>query len=163
MREVIVRSAEPKDVDAVIVLMRCLAEHEGLSEYFELTADALHQCCFDQPPRLDLIVAEAEGEIVGYATCLLQFSPWMARDYLFLDDLYVSDAARNLGIGSRLMRHVGALALKRGVEVRWHVEHANVGAQTFYRALGAEMRDRLIAYWSVEAIGREAGQRRSRQ
>lgn len=148
-----IRNAEPKDLDAVLVLMRRLAEHEGLSEYFSLDAAALHQCCFGEPRRLELIVAEAEGEIVGYATCLLQFSPWLARDYLFLDDLYVSDAARNLGIGSHLMRHVGALALERGVDVRWHVEHANLGAQKFYRALGAELKDKLIAYWSVEAIG----------
>jgi ribosomal protein S18 acetylase RimI-like enzyme len=101
---------------------------------------------------MELIVAETEGEIVGYATCLLQFSPWMARDYLFLDDLYVRDGARGLGIGSRLLRHVGALALERGVGVRWHVEMENRSAQKLYRALGAELREKFIAYWTTEAI-----------
>jgi ribosomal protein S18 acetylase RimI-like enzyme len=147
-----IRSGEPRDVDAVLHLMRQLAEHEGLTHFFELTSEALNQACFAQPPRMELIVAETEGEIVGYATCLLQFSPWMGRDYLFLDDLYVRDKARGLGIGSHLMRHVGALALERGVDVRWHVEMENRSAQKLYRALGAELKEKLIAYWSIESI-----------
>jgi ribosomal protein S18 acetylase RimI-like enzyme len=147
-----IRSCEPRDVDAVLSLMRQLAEHEGLSQFFELTSEALQQACFAQPRRIELIVADADAEIVGYATCMLQFSPWMGRDYLFLDDLYVRDDVRGLGIGSRLLKHVGALALERGVGVRWHVEMENRSAQKLYRALGAELREKLIAYWSTEAI-----------
>jgi ribosomal protein S18 acetylase RimI-like enzyme len=147
-----IRSGEPRDVDAVLRLMRQLAEHEGHGHFFELTGEALHQACFAQHRRMDLIVAETAGEVVGYATCLLQFSPWMGREYLFLDDLYVRDEVRSLGIGSRLMRHVGSLALERGVGVRWHVEMENRSAQKLYRALGAELREKLIAYWSIESI-----------
>jgi ribosomal protein S18 acetylase RimI-like enzyme len=150
--EVSIRSGEPQDVDAVLSLMRQLAEHEGLAHFFELTSEALRQACFGQPRRMDLIVAETAGEIVGYATCMLQFSPWMGRDYLFLDDLYVRDEVRGLGIGSRLLRQVGALALERGVGVRWHVEMENRPAQKLYRALGAELKEKLIAYWTTEAI-----------
>lgn len=147
MVDVHIRSGEPGDVDPVLGLMRALAEHEGLSQYFTLTGEVLARCCFESPRRMELLVAEAEGRIVGYATLLVQFSPWMGRDYLFLDDLYVSDEVRGLGIGSRLMRRVGALAVERGVDVRWHVELGNQSAQKFYRALGAELKDKLIAYW----------------
>jgi len=152
-----VRTGEPRDVDAVLSLMRQLAEHEGLSQYFELTSEALHQACFAQPRRMELIVAETEGELVGYATCLLQFSPWMGRDYLFLDDLFVRDEIRGMGIGSRLLRQVGALALERADGVRWHVEMENRSAQKLYRALGAELKEKLIAYWSTEAIRAQIG------
>ena len=134
--------------------MRQLAEHEGHSQFFELTSDALNQHCFGQPRRIELIVAETEGRIVGYATCMFQFSPWAGRDYLFLDDLYVSDEVRGSGIGASLMRDVGALALERGADVRWHVETENRSAQKFYRARGAELRDKAIAYWTTEAIRR---------
>jgi ribosomal protein S18 acetylase RimI-like enzyme len=150
--EVSIRSGKPQDVDAVLSLMRQLAEYEGHGHFFELTSEALHQACFGQPRRIELLVAETEEEIVGYATCMLQFSPWMGRDYLFLDDLYVRDKVRCLGIGSRLLRHVGALALERRVSVRWHVEMENRSAQKLYRALGAELREKLIAHWSTEAI-----------
>lgn len=150
--EVHIRSGEPGDVDQVLRLMRALAEHEGHSEFFTLTSELLSQYCFDLPRRIELIVAETEERIVGYATLLVQFSPWMGRDYLFLDDLYVSDEVRGLGIGSRLMRHAGALALARGVDVRWHVEVGNQSAQEFYRTLGAVLKDKLIAYWTTESI-----------
>ena len=158
--EVSIRSGEPQDVNAVLSLMRQLAEHEGLGHYFVLDAAALDRCCFGANRRVELIVAVGEGRIVGYATCLLQFSPWMGRDYLFLDDLYVSGDARGSGVGSLLMRHVGALALERGLDVRWHVELENRSAQKFYRALGAELRDKLIAYWTPEAIQAHLGEAR---
>ena len=150
--EVTIRNGEPRDVEAVLRLMRELAAHEGLSQFFELTSEGLHRACFEPPRRIDLIVAEAEGKVVGYATCLLQFSPWLGRDYLFLDDLYVRDELRGLGIGARLMHGVGALALERGAGVRWHVETENRAAQKFYRTLGAELREKWIAYWTIEAI-----------
>ena len=150
--DVNIRSGESRDVDSVVRLMRQLAEHEGLGQYFELTNEVFDQCCFGVPRRIELIVAEAGARIVGYATCLLQFSPWMGREYLFLDDLYVSDDVRGASVGSRLMRRVGALALERGLEVRWHVETENRRAQKFYRTLGAELRDKVIAYWSPDSI-----------
>ncbi len=152
MNEVTIRNGEPRDVDAVLSLMRQLAEHEGLSQFFLLTSEALHQACFGKPRRMELIVAETKGEIVGYATLLIQFSPWMGRDYLFLDDLYVRDEVRGLGIGTRLLRQVGALALERGADVRWHVEMENRSAQKLYRALGAELKEKFIAYWLPDAI-----------
>jgi len=150
--QITIRTAQPADVTAVLTLMRELAEHEGHAHYFVLDAETLRRCCFDLPRRMELLVAEGEGAIVGYATLLTQFSPWGATEYLFLDDLYVSESARGHRIGSLLMREVGAMALERGLGVRWHVEHENQGAQRFYRAVGAELRDRLIAYWTVESI-----------
>jgi GNAT superfamily N-acetyltransferase len=154
---VTIRDAEPKDVSAVLELMRQLAEHEGLPEFFLLTAEWLRSACFDPPRRMQLIVAEAESAIVGYASCLVQFSPWAARDYLFLDDLYVSDRMRGRGVGSLLMHRVGEMASELGIDVRWHIETENRSAQTFYRGLGAEVRDRLIAYWTVETIRARVG------
>jgi ribosomal protein S18 acetylase RimI-like enzyme len=154
---VTIRGAEPGDVGAVLELMRQLAEHEGLPEFFLLTAESLRSACFDPPRRMQLIVAEAEQAIVGYASCLVQFSPWAARDYLFLDDLYVSDSMRGRGVGSLLMQRVGEVASELGTDVRWHVDPENHAAQKFYRGLGAEMREKLLAYWTVEAIRARVG------
>jgi len=150
-----VRSAEPADVPAVLRLMRLLAEHEGHLQYFELNEESLGRFCFDEPRRMELLVAEDESSISGYASYLTQFSPWATRDYLYLDDLYVSESARGRGVGKLLMRHLGTIALERGLGVRWHVELASRPAQQFYRSLGAELRDRFSAYWSLDAIRAE--------
>src|SRR6185436_15777183 len=152
-----VRAGEPSDVPAVHRLMRQLAEHEDMLQYFALNEDALHRSCFDEPRRMAFLVAEEEGAIVGFASYIVQFSPWAVQDYLYLDDLYVSEAARGHGAGTMLMRELGAIALERGLGVRWHVEKAAASqpAQKFYRALGAELRDRFSVYWSLDAIRAE--------
>jgi len=149
---VTIRSANPADVPAIIGLMRELAEHEGHLHFFQLTAEALTQYCFGSPARLGILVAVDGDEIVGYATYMAQLSPWAAREYLFVDDVYVVAKQRGTGVGRLLMDQVGAVASARDLEVRWHVETGNVSAQRFYRSLGAELRSRFIAYWSTEAI-----------
>jgi len=147
-----IRNAEPADIESVLELMAGLAEHEGLSQYLVLTADALARYCFADPVRLELLVAVSDEEIVGYATLLPQLSPWAAHEYLFLDDLYILPSRRGAGIGSLLMDRVAAIALERDMDVRWHVETVNTSAQTFYLSLGAVLRDRYIAYWTKEAM-----------
>ena len=147
-----IRDAGPDDLQAVLELMRDLADHEGLLEYFQLTRDALAECCLREPKRFHLLVATSGAAVVGYATYMFQFSPWAGREYLFLDDLYVAEAARNAGLGRRLMLRVGEAAIERDVDVRWHVESVNQAAQKFYAGLGAQLRDKFIAYWSPEAI-----------
>jgi len=148
--DVQIRNAEAGDAEAVVVLMRELAEHDGLSQYMTLTGDVLAR--FLAAKRFEVLVATDGEEIVGFASFLMQFAPWAGRDYLYLDDLYVAKSGRGAGIGSQLMRAVGAIALERDVDVRWHVEKENVSAQGFYRSLGAELRERYSAYWMRDAI-----------
>lgn len=149
-----IRDAEPDDLPAVLGHMRALAEHEGLGSYFLLTVEALGEYCLGSAKRFHVLVAVSDDVVVGYATYLVQFSPWAGREYLFLDDLYVGEEARGAGIGVRLMQGVAEVGLERGVDVRWHVEPENRGAQKFYRGLGAELKEKLIAYWLPEAMER---------
>lgn len=150
--QVRIRDAEPDDAQAVLELMQDLADHEGMTAYFQLTQDALVASCFRDPKRFHILVAVSGAAIVGYATYMFQFSPWAAREYLFLDDVYVAGTARNAGVGTRLMRRVGEVAIEHGVDVRWHVETENRSAQKFYADLGAVLRDKFIAYWLPDAI-----------
>lgn len=148
----IVRDAEPNDLPAVLELMRALAEHEGLRQYLALTLESLAECCLREPKRFHVIVAADGDAVAGYATFLFHFSPWLVREYLFLDDVYVAEEQRGRGIGALLMRRVAEIAVERGVDARWHVETTNRSAQKFYTALGAELRDRYIAYWPRDAM-----------
>jgi ribosomal protein S18 acetylase RimI-like enzyme len=147
-----IRHAVPSDADSVVSLMRELAEHEQLPQYFLLTPEAFTRYCFTTPARMEVLVAVGEEGLVGYASCMAQFSPWAGRDYLFVDDVYVAASQRGSGVGSLLMKRIGELATQRDMDVRWHVETDNVSAQKFYRSLGAELRSRFIAYWSQESI-----------
>ena len=146
----IVRDAERKDLSAVLALMAELAEHEGMRQYLTLTPEALAECLLRE--RFYVIVAVEDDAIAGYASYLFHFLPWAAREYLYLDDLYVAESHRGRGIGALLMRRIAEIALARDVDARWHIELANRSAQTFYRGLGAELRDRFTTYWSREAM-----------
>jgi GNAT superfamily N-acetyltransferase len=147
-----IRHAEPPDADAVLSLMRELADHERHSQYFRLTHDALTRYCFTTPARLEVLVAVCEEGIVGYASYMAQLSPWAGREYLFVDDVYVVASRRGSRVGSLLMKRIGEIATQREMDVRWHVETDNASAQKFYRSLGAELRSRFIAYWSQESM-----------
>lgn len=149
---IIIRDAELSDLATVLELMHALAEYEGLRPYVTLTYGALAACCLREPKRFHVIVAAEDEAVVGYATFLFQFAPWAAREYLFIDDVYVAETKRGMGIGSLLMQRIAAVAVERDVDARWHVQTANQHAQEFYKTLGAELRDRFIAYWPREAM-----------
>jgi len=128
-----------------------LADHEGLVRYFQLTHDTLMECCLREPKRCYFLDAASGTAVVGYATYMFQFSPWL-RASICSSTIYVAEEARKSGVGRCLMRRVAQIALDRDVDVRWHVETNNLPAQKFYAGLGAELRDRFIAYWSRDAI-----------
>ena len=151
----IVRDAEPKDLSAVLALMAELAEHEGVRQYLTLTPEALAECLLRE--RFYVIVAVEDDAVAGYASYLFHFAPWAAREYLYLDDLYVAEPHRGRGVGALLMRRIAEIALERDVDARWHVELPNRSAQQFYRGLGAELRDRFTTYWSREAMRAHVG------
>src|ERR1043166_3735838 len=96
---VTIRDAQLADVPAVLELMRDFADREGLRQYFALTAESLAACCLSEPRRFHVVVAADDAAIAGYASFLFLFSPWLAREYLFLDDLYVIPSHRGQGIG----------------------------------------------------------------
>jgi ribosomal protein S18 acetylase RimI-like enzyme len=149
---VTVRDAELADVPAVLALMAELADHEGVRQYLTVTPELIAQYSLCEPKRFHVLVATAGAAVVGYATYLFHFAPWMAREYLYLDDLYVASSHRGQGVGTMLMDRVAAIAVERDVDARWHVELANRSAQAFYTALGADLRDRFTAYWSRDAM-----------
>ena len=150
--ETIVRSATLADLPAVLVLMRELAVHEDLAQYFSITTEDLARYCFGSPARAEVLVAELDGALVGFASLMNQLSLWRACDYLFLDDLYVAANMRGKGVGSRLLDAVAALAVARNVDVRWHVEKQNTSAAAFYQSVGALLREKYVAYWTREVM-----------
>jgi ribosomal protein S18 acetylase RimI-like enzyme len=148
----IVRDAERKDLAAVLALMAELADHEGVRQYLTLTPEALAECVLGEPKRFHVLVAAEDDAVAGYASYLFHFAPWAAREYLYLDDLYVAEPYRGRGVGALLMRRIAEIALERDVDARWHVELENRSAQNFYRGLGAELRARFTTYWLREAM-----------
>jgi GNAT superfamily N-acetyltransferase len=133
-----IRPAAARDVPAVHGLIRELAEYERLTALCTGTADELAASLAADRPAAEVLVAEVDGEIVGFALFFPTFSTFLARPGLWLEDLYVQPAHRARGIGTRLLRAVAALAVERGCgRFEWAVLDWNAPAIGFYERMGA--------------------------
>lgn len=132
------RLATPDDLDAIVGLIRELAEFEHLGHLCVVTPDSLRPHLFGPRQVAEALVAEIGSEVVAFALCFTNFSTFLGQPGLYLEDLYVQPAHRGRGIGGALLRRLGALAVERGCgRFEWSVLDWNANAIAFYEKLGA--------------------------
>jgi GNAT superfamily N-acetyltransferase len=141
-----IRAAEIGDLAAIVDLIRALAAFERLPPPDAGAARRLAEHAFGPQPRVELLVAESNGIVVGYAAFFTTYSTFLMRPSLYLEDLFVDPGHRRRGIGRAFLRELGALAVARGCgRFDWTVLDWNVAAQEFYASLGA----RLLPEWRL--------------
>jgi GNAT superfamily N-acetyltransferase len=132
------RPATPADLPAVVGLITELAVLERLEHLVVATPDSLRPHLFGDRPVAECVVAEVEGTVVAFALFFTNFSTFLSRPGLYLEDLYVQPAHRGTGLGKALLSHLGALAVARGCgRFEWSVLDWNERAIQFYQAMGA--------------------------
>ena len=147
------RAAEPRDVAAIVGLIRELAEFERLTHLLEVTPEGLHPHLFGPRPAAEALVAELDGRLVGFALFFTNFSTFLGKPGLYLEDLYVQPAHRGAGIGRALLQRLAGLANARGCgRFEWSVLDWNVDAIRFYERLGAT----LLPEWRICRVSGEA-------
>lgn len=134
----VVRPVSRRDLAALVILCGEHAHHERAAHAPAGMAEGLARALFATPPRLHAWVAEAGGELLGYATATTEFSTWQAREFLHMDCLFVREGRRGDGIGVSLMAAVIAAARRTGcAEIQWQTPDWNIDAARFYRRAGA--------------------------
>jgi GNAT superfamily N-acetyltransferase len=132
------RAAERRDVEAIVALISGLAEFEKLTHLLEVTPDKLAQHLFGARPVVEAIVAERAGRVVAFALFFTNFSTFLAKPGLYLEDLFVEPQQRGHGIGQALLEHLARLAAARDYgRFEWSVLDWNEGAIRFYQRMGA--------------------------
>lgn len=140
MPSFILRPAQEQDVESIVGLIGELAEFEHLTHLLEVTPEALRPQLFGPRPAAEAWVAEIDGSVVGFALFFTNFSTFLGRPGLYLEDLYVQPAHRSSGIGRALLERLGALAVERGYgRFEWTVLDWNQNAIRFYEKMGATM------------------------
>lgn len=148
-----VRPARPEDVARIYELILELAVYERLRDRAVGNAELLHEHLFGEAKSVEALVAEDEGEIVGYALFFTTYSSFLTRPGLWLEDVFVLPQARGKGLGKALLREVARTAAERGMErLDWIVLHWNQPSIEFYRSLGAEP----LSEWQVYRLEGEA-------
>ncbi|MEM5435317.1 GNAT family N-acetyltransferase [Paraburkholderia diazotrophica] len=148
-----IRAAMPADVGAMLALMRELAEFEKLTHLFIATEEGVHDALFGARPSAEALVAERAGKIIGYALFFHNYSTFLGRRGLYLEDLYVQPAERGTGLGSKMLRHLAALAVERQCgRFEWSVLDWNQPAIDFYQKMGAT----VLPDWRIVRVTGDA-------
>jgi GNAT superfamily N-acetyltransferase len=142
-----IREAVEADVPLVASLIRELAEYERLLAEVTATEEGLRRALFGERRYAEVVIAEGAGaEPLGFALFFHNFSTFLGRPGIYLEDLYVRPPHRARGIGRALLGHLATLAEERGCgRLEWAVLDWNEPAIGFYRKLGA----RPTAGWTV--------------
>ncbi|MEO7689519.1 MAG: GNAT family N-acetyltransferase [Sphingomonas sp.] len=155
----VLRFATPEDVATILRFVRELAEFEREADKVVATEALLHEAMFGERPVAEAVMAERDGEPLGMALFFHNFSTWTGWRGLYLEDLYVTPAARGSGVGKALLSHLAAIAVDRGCSrFEWAVLNWNQKAIDFYKAMGAEPMDEwIVNRVSGDALTRLAG------
>ena len=138
MKNSFIRPAAPADSEAIVGLIRELAAFEKLSHLVVVTPDLLSAQLFGEKPAAEALVAEIDGSVVAFALYFTNFSTFLGKPGLYLEDLYVQPAHRGSGLGKALLQRLGALAVERGCgRFEWSVLDWNEHAIRFYEKMGA--------------------------
>jgi GNAT superfamily N-acetyltransferase len=132
------RAAARQDLPAIVGLIRELADFENLSHLVVVTPASLSAHLFGDKPVAEAVVAEVAGQVVAFALFFTNFSTFLGKPGLYLEDLYVQPAHRGCGLGKALLQHLGELAVQRDYgRFEWCVLDWNENAIAFYQKMGA--------------------------
>ena len=148
-----IRPAAPADVGAIFSLMLELAEFEKLMHMFIATEAGVHDALFGARPSAEALVAEENGQIVSYALFFQNYSTFLGKRGLYLEDLYVKPTIRGSGLGTKMLRALAVLAVERQCgRFEWTVLDWNQNAIGFYEKMGAT----VLPDWRIVRITGDA-------
>ncbi len=149
----ILRFATPDDVPALFNLIQALAEYEKLSHAVSGSAEALKEHLFGSRPYIEAVIVEYTGQAVGFALFFTNYSTFLTKPGIYLEDLFVLPEYRRQGIGETLITYLAKLAVERGYgRLEWSVLDWNEGAIAFYQRMGAS----ILEDWRICRVTEDA-------
>ena len=157
-----IRTTTEADVPVILSLIRELAEYEREPNAVVATEAGLREVLFGAKRSAEVLLALENGEAVGFAVYFYNFSTWLGRPGLYLEDLFVRPAVRGKGFGRALLERLAQIAQERGCgRMEWAVLDWNDPAIQFYRKLGAEpMNEWTVFRLTAEGIAKLATENR---
>jgi GNAT superfamily N-acetyltransferase len=138
--QTVIRAATATDVPLILTFVRALAEYERAPHAVVATEEDLLRDGFGPNPYYSCLIAEHGGQPAGFAFYFFDYSTWIGRPGIYLEDLFVYPGLRGRGIGKALLQRVAAIAMEKGcARLKWAVLDWNTPAIDFYEAMGAEI------------------------
>lgn len=143
----IIRRATPEDAGIILGFITELAIYEKEPDAVVATEQDIASRLFGPDTTTDAVICLFDGQPVGFAVYFLNFSTWLGRNGLFLEDLYVSPEQRGKGFGKVLFKYLARLAVEKGCgRFEWNVLDWNEPAIRFYESLGAKAQSEWVGY-----------------
>ncbi len=157
MNELSFRFAVPDDTPLILRFIRLLAEYEKMADLVTATEEELRRQLFEEK-KAEVIFAVLDGKEIGFALFFHNFSTFLGRSGLYLEDLYILEEYRGKGYGKALFRELARVAVERGCgRFEWWCLDWNLPSIEFYRSMGARPMDEWTVYRidgdSLRALG----------
>ncbi len=151
-----IRKATVADVPTILALIQELADFERLAHEMVATEELLRKSLFGDRPGAEVVVARVDAEVVGFALFFQNFSTFLGRPGLYLEDLYIRPRFRGQGHGEELLRYLARICVEREYgRLEWSVLDWNQRAIDFYKSLGASpMNDWTVFRVTGDALTR---------
>jgi len=146
-----IRRAVPEDAPLILGFIRALAEYERMSDEVVATPELLHEWLFEKKIA-EVIIGELAGAPVAFALFFHNYSTFLGRAGIYLEDLYVRPEARGRGVGKAMFKYIAELAVSRGCgRLEWWRLDWNESSISFYKSFGAE----AMSDWTVYRLSGE--------
>ncbi|GGB14698.1 GCN5 family N-acetyltransferase [Agarivorans gilvus] len=142
-----IRPAIPEDAETILQFIKDLAQYEKLEHEVKADVASITQSLFAEGATAHAIICELDGEAVGYGVYFYNYSTWLAKNGLYLEDLYVAPPYRKIGAGKAILKYLAQQAVAENCgRFEWCVLDWNQPAIDFYQSIGAEPQDEWILY-----------------
>lgn len=157
-----IRPATPADTQQIFDFIVELAIYERAEHEVKSTPNDLHNNLFNESPKAFALiceqVTEGKAQAIGFALYFYNYSTWLGKHGIYLEDLYVTPEARGLGAGKQLLKRLAQIAVSEGLgRVEWSVLDWNEPAINFYLSLGAKPQDEWTVYRLTDQAMNEFG------
>ncbi|GAA5138739.1 GNAT family N-acetyltransferase [Thalassotalea piscium] len=147
MSQLTIRQATENDCDIILYFIRELAIYEKAEHEVLATTDTIKESMFSKHSGVYGLICELNGEAIGFSVYFYNYSTWLAKPGLYLEDLYVSLEHRGKGAGIALLKKLAQIAVDKGCgRFEWSCLDWNTPSREFYESLGAEPQNEWIGY-----------------
>lgn len=142
-----IRPATPADATIILRFIRELADYEKAIHEVEATEETVRESLFGPQSVSHAVICEVDGQPAGFAIWFYSYSTWLAKNGLYLEDLYITPEKRGAGAGRALLKHLARVAVEKGCgRFEWSVLDWNEPAIRVYDAIGGEPQNEWIRY-----------------
>ncbi len=147
MSDLQIRAAAISDAPQIMQFIIELAEYEKARDEVKASVEDIEQSLFSDSATAKALICELDGKAIGFAVYFYNYSTWLGRNGIYLEDLYVTPSSRGSGAGKALLKYLAKKAVDEGCgRLEWIVLDWNTPAIEFYESFGAKAQDEWVDY-----------------